>query len=191
MERAQPNQVTQLLLAWRDGDNDALEELTPMVYNELRRLAHHYLRDESSQRSLQTTELVHEAYLRLIGADISWEGRSHFFAIAARTMRRILVDLARRRRAAKRADGEQELPLLDIDLPAEVPTDLVALDDALQDLSKVDPRKSQIVELRFFGGLTIQETSRVMEISAATVERDFKLAKAWLNRHIWNESGAG
>ena len=176
--------VTQLLLAWREGDSEALEQLTPMVYDELRRLARHYLRDERSNRSLQTTELVHEAYLRLVGADVSWEGRSHFFAIAANTMRRILVDMARRRRADKRAGSSQELPLLEIDLPTQDRPDLVALDDALKDLARVDERKSQIVELRFFGGLTIAETAEVIGLSHATVERDFKLARAWLNRQV-------
>lgn len=180
--------VTQLLLAWREGDTDALDQLTPMVYDELRRLARHYLRDERSNRSLQTTELVHEAYLRLVGVDVSWEGRSHFFAIAANTMRRILVDMARRRRADKRAGSSQALPLLEIDLPTQERPDLVALDDALKDLARVDERKSQIVELRFFGGLTIAETAKVMGLSHATVERDFKLARAWLNRQVASEA---
>ncbi len=178
--------VTQLLLDWRDGDATALDRLTPIVYEELRRLARHYMRRERANDVLQTTALVHEAYMRLVGEDVQWQGRDHFFAIAAGVMRRILVDYARRRRAEKRGGDANPLSLdeaRDAADPAwkiEPDLELMALDDALTRLAGFDERKSHIVELRFFGGLTIDETAHVLGVSHATVERDFKMAKAWL-----------
>ena len=180
--------VTQLLLEWRNGDPQALDKLTPIVYDELRRLAHHYMRHERSDHVLQTTALVHEAYLRLVGEDVEWQGREHFFAIAAGLMRRILVDYARRRRAKKRGGGVEKLSLEEAAQAADPAwtiapdTELLALDIALERLAAFDPRKSRIVELRFFGGLTIEEAGRVLGISHATVERDLKMAKAWLSQ---------
>lgn len=187
---SQPDQsgVTRLLVQWRDGNADALDELTPIVYQELRHLARHYMRDEGAPGVLQTTALVHEAYLRLVGLDVSWEGRRHFFAIAARTMRQVLVDFARSRKAAKRGGGDIPLSLDEGKIPLERSDQLVALDDALGALALFDERKSQVVELRFFGGLTIAETSDVIGVSHATIERDLKMAKAWLYRQMSGEA---
>lgn len=179
--------VTRLLVQWRDGNDDALDELTPIVYQELRQLARHYMQDEGSPGVLQTTALVHEAYLRLVGLDVNWEGRRHFFAVAARTMRQVLVDFARSRKAAKRGGGDTPLSLDEGKIPLERSDQLVALDDSLAALATFDERKSQIVELRFFGGLTIAETSEVIGVSHATVERDLKMAKAWLYRQMNGE----
>ena len=181
----EPEGVTRLLVEWRNGDPEALDRLTPIVYDELRRLARRYMRREARSDVLQTTALVHEAYLRLVGEDVAWEGRSHFFAVAAKLMRRILVDFARRRQAQKRGKGEV-LSLEEVErrLPGihDGPdVELLALDAALRRLAEFDDRKSRILELRFFGGLTIEETGRALQISHATVERDFRLAKAWLS----------
>lgn len=172
--------VTRLLLAWRDGDAAALEQLTPIVYEQLRRLAHRHMRRERVGHVLQTTALVHEAYLRLVGLDVEWQGRNHFFALASRMMRRVLVDFARRRQTDKRG-GELVETTLEVDqLAVHRSEDLIALDDALRSLEALDPRKGQVVELRYFGGLTIPETAAALGISHATVERDLKLARAWL-----------
>ncbi len=176
-------EVTRLLLRWRDGDAGAMDLLMPLVYRELRKLAHSMMRREQVPDLLQTTALVHEAYLRLVGESVNWEGRQHFYAAV---MRRILVDFARRRRAKKRDGGE----LVGLEVAAEESAadrqaaDYLALDKALGELASFDPRKSRVLELRFFAGLTIAETADVMQISAATVERDYKLAKAWLGRAI-------
>ena len=180
------NDVTQLLLAWRGGDKAAFDRLLPLIYGELRRLAHHYMAGERRDHVLQTTALVHEAYVRMIGLERDWEGRRHFFAVAAQTMRRVLVDLARRREADKRGAGAVFVPLGDGDDPAapERSADLLLLDDALAALESVDLRKAQVVELRFFGGLTIEETAEVLSLSHATVERDLKLARAWLRKEM-------
>ncbi|HBL31011.1 MAG TPA: RNA polymerase subunit sigma-70 [Acidobacteria bacterium] len=177
--------VTQLLLAWRGGDKAAFDRLLPLVYDELRRLAHHYMLDERRGHLLQTTALVHEAYVRMVGLERDWEGRRHFFAAAAQVMRRVLVDLARRREAGKRGSSLL-VPLEDGIEPAapERTADLIRLDDALAALEQVDPRKAQVVELRFFGGLTIDETVEVLGLSHATVERDLKLARAWLRKEM-------
>lgn len=178
--------VTELLLQWREGNPEALDDLTPIVYSELHRLAHRYMRKHAGQDLLQTTALVHEAYLRLVGEDIHWQGRDHFFAVASTIMRRILVDFARRRFAAKRGGGDVELPLDEaLDTPVadaeERPLlDLLALDRALHELAEKDARKARILELRYFAGMTIQETAHVLDLSHATVERDMRLAKAWL-----------
>ncbi len=177
--------VTQLLLEWRSGDQEALDKLTPIVYQELRQLAHSYMRNERSDHALQSTALVHEAYIRLVGMDMSWEGRGHFFAVAAQLMRRILVDFARQRSAAKRGGDQEKISLDDVEQMAPEPAaELVALDDALKSLASFDPRKSRIVELRFFAGMTIGETAEVLGVSHATVERDLKMAKAWLSQEM-------
>ncbi|MEM7582959.1 MAG: sigma-70 family RNA polymerase sigma factor [Acidobacteriota bacterium] len=190
----QPNEstslgVTELLVQWREGHAGALDELTPLVYAELHRLAHRYMRKSGSQDLLQTTALVHEAYLRLVGEPVDWQGRDHFFAFASTVMRRILVDFARRHFALKRGAGDEKLSLdealdaapMDEDRSA---LELLALDRALHQLAEHDPRKARTLELRFFAGMTIAETARVMELSHATVEREMKLAKSWLARAL-------
>jgi RNA polymerase sigma factor (TIGR02999 family) len=175
-------QVTQLLLAWSQGEDTALKQLTPLVYEELRRLAHRYMGAERAAHTLQTTALVNEAYLRLIdGRRVNWQDRAHFFAVSARLMRRILVDWARSRAAKKRGGQPQQVTLDEALLVSRGHgEDLVALDEALQKLSEVDARKSQVVEMRFFGGLSVQETAAVLRVSPDTVLRDWRLAKLWL-----------
>ena len=181
-----PQQVTQLLVEWSNGDQDALEQLTPLVYGELRRLASRYLRKERSDHTLQPTALVHEAYIRLIDQrSVRWQNRAHFFGVAAQMIRRILVDHARGRHAAKRGAMAPKLSLDEaIALPDRKEFDLVALDDALNSLAKIDSQQARIVELRFFTGLTVEETAEVLGISPATVKRDWVTAKAWLYRDI-------
>lgn len=177
--------VTRLLHAWREGDSQALDRLTPMVYQELRRLAHHHMRGERAGHMLQTTALVHEAYLRLINLELGFQDRVHFFAVSARLMRRVLVDLARERQAAKRGGSAVVLPLEEELVPAVGSgSDILAIDLALEELAEFDARKARVVELRLFGGLTIDETAEVLEVSHATVERDLKMAKAWLARQL-------
>ena len=178
--------VTRLLLAWRQGDQAALEKLIPLVYEDLRRLAHRQLWGERRNRSLQTTELVHETYVRLVDSGkVQWQNRAHFLGVAAQLMRRILVDAARSRRALKRG-GEHQRVSLDEGLTiAETPNiDLIALDDALNAFSFVDQRRSRVVELRFFGGLSVEETAEVLDVSPETVMRDWKVAKAWLLKEM-------
>jgi RNA polymerase sigma-70 factor, ECF subfamily len=184
--------VTQLLLAWRAGDDDALARLTPLVHQELQRIARRCLRGERLGRSLQATALVHEAYLRLIDVQqVNWQHRAHFLATAARLMRRILVDAARTRRAQKRGGDAVIVSLSDdVLLPCTKGHDLVALDDALEELARVDPRRARVVELRFFGGLSVAETAAVLSLSAETIMRDWKLARAWLRRQL-REAGPG
>jgi RNA polymerase sigma-70 factor, ECF subfamily len=182
----EPQEVTRLLLAWNDGDEGALEKLVPQVYQELRRLAKRQMRGEHPDHTLQTTALINEAYLRLVDLrNIQWQNRAHFFALCARLMRRILVDFARSRHYAKRGGGAQPISLEEslVVSPAQS-TDLVAVDDALKALAKVDARKAQVVELRFFGGLTVEETAEVLKVSPETVQRDWKMAKAWLLREL-------
>jgi RNA polymerase sigma factor (TIGR02999 family) len=178
--------ITQLLIQWRNGDQAALNELLPQVYGELRRLANYYLRQERPGHTLQATALVHEAYLRLVDAkEIDWQNRAHFFGIAAVRMRHILVEYARSRQAAKRGGGEYRLSVSEADERAEEPdVNLLALDDALQRLEALDPQKARIVELRYFGGLTIEQTAEVLNISPATVKRDWSMARAWLRTEI-------
>jgi RNA polymerase sigma factor (TIGR02999 family) len=183
--------VTALLCAWSGGDERALDRLAPLVYTELRRLARRYTARERPGRALQTTELVHEAYIRLLDVQrISWRDRAHFYAVSARFMRRILVDFARSHHRLKRQGGSTEIPLDDAILdrtPAfssEPAAPIVALEEALQALTKIDARKGQVVELRFFGGLTAEETAAVLNVSAETVLRDWKLAKAWMFREL-------
>jgi len=173
--------ISELLARWQAGDEDAFRALVPQVYNELRRLAHHYLQKERPDHTLQSTALVHEAYARLAKQEqVRFENRAHFFAVAAQLMRQILVEYARRRRAAKR-DGGYKVTLEGAASLLEKPTvDLMALDDALNGLTRLDPQQSRIVELRFFGGLTIEETAQALKISPATVKRDWTSARVWL-----------
>jgi RNA polymerase sigma factor (TIGR02999 family) len=181
-----PADPTALLLAWNRGEPDALDALLPLVYEELRRLAGRYMKQEREGHSLQTTALVNEAYLRLIEVKkVRWQNRAHFFAIAARLMRRILVDAARSRMSHKRGGGAPALSLDEaLIIPSEPSHDFVALDDALRALAAVDPRKSQVVEMRFFGGLTLEETAEALSVSRDTVMRDWKMAKLWLLREL-------
>jgi len=174
--------TTQLLRAWARGDSKALEELTPRVYRELRRIAARLLQNERPGYSLQSVDLVHEAYVRLVKArDLDWQHRAHFFAVAATVMRRILLDRARRKAADKRGGKVQPLDLTkSLDVAQAKARELVALDDALNALAEVDPRKSRIVELRFFGGLSVKETAEVVKVSSDTVMREWKIARAWL-----------
>ncbi len=178
-------QVTATLQAWKKGDPEAAERLMPLVYDELHRMAARYLGGERRGHTLQTTDLVHEAYLRLVDQrTVDWRERGHFFAIAARTMRRVLLDHARRHLAAKR-DGGHRLPLIStLDLVIDKPPELIALDEALKDLAELDAEKAQMVELRFFGGLTIEETAAALGSSTATVTRQWRTARAWLYHHL-------
>jgi RNA polymerase sigma factor (TIGR02999 family) len=178
--------VTRLLVRWSEGDKAALEELMPLVYNELRRLANYYLQRERKDHTLQSTALVHEAFLRLIDQrEVRWQNRAHFFGVASQMIRRILVDHARAHQTAKRGGGAYTLALDDA-LGAEQKRDLdvVALDDALNSLADLDPQQARIVELRFFTGLTIEETAEAVGVSPATVKRDWNTAKAWLFREL-------
>jgi RNA polymerase sigma factor (TIGR02999 family) len=179
-------EVSALLLAWSQGDQTALEKLTPLVYQELRRLARGYMGHERAGHTLQTTALVHEAYLRLVDSSrVRWQNRAHFFAVSAQLMRRILVDFARARQYQKRGGEAVRVSLAEAFEVAEgQEADLVALDDALHSLAAVDPRKSRVVELRFFGGLSVEETAEVLQVSPDTVMRDWRLAKLWLLREI-------
>jgi RNA polymerase sigma factor (TIGR02999 family) len=180
-----PQDVTQLLLAWNQGDQAALDQLMPIVYDELHRLAQHYMRLERSGHTLQTTALIHEAYLQLVDQQVPWQGRAHFFGIAARLMRQILMQHARARQAEKRGGDQVPVTLTEAqDVAHERASELVALDDALMSLAAMDPQQGRIVELRYFGGLTIEETAEVMGLSHATIEREWSLARAWLLREL-------
>jgi len=179
-------EITQLLLAWNEGDAQALDRLMPLVQCELHRLAHRYMAGERSGHPLQTTALVNEAYLRLIDSSrVRWQNRAHFFAVSAQLMRRILVDVARARKKLKRGGDSIQVPLDEAMAISRQPApDLVALDEALTTLAAFDARKSKVVELRFFGGLTVDETAEVLNVSAMTVARDWGLAKSWLLREL-------
>ena len=180
-----PREITQLLLEWSKGDRNALDRLMPLVYEELHQLARRYMATEPPGHTLQTTALIHEAYLRLIDQKEAPQNRTHFFAIAAQAMRRVLVDHARSRDAAKRGGGAPKVCLEGAVLPSEEQAEeLVALDHALRALEAVDPRKSRVVELRYFGGLSVEETAEVLEVAPVTVMRDWKLAKAWILREL-------
>jgi RNA polymerase sigma factor (TIGR02999 family) len=185
--------VTGLLRAWCAGDQGALEKLTPLVYQELHQRARRYMANERPGHTLQTTALVNEVYLRLVGApQQNWANRSHFYAVCAQLMRRILVDFARSRNSRKRGAGEWHLPLDEaLNVCNESPAQIVAVDEALKNLAQVDARKSRVVELRFFGGLSVDETSQVMKISPETVMRDWKTAKVWLLREISGSKYSG
>ena len=180
-----PHEITQLLLAWNNGDKAVLDRIVPLVHAELRRLARHYMRRERAGHTLQTTALINEAYIRLIDSpQVTWQNRAHFFGIAARLMRRILVDFARERNFKKRAGGHQvSFDGAMLFSPAQN-TDVVALDEALNALAIVDERKAQVVELRHFGGLTEKEIAAVLSVSGETVRRDWRLAKSWLLRRL-------
>jgi RNA polymerase sigma-70 factor (ECF subfamily) len=190
---ASRNSVTEMLLAWREGDEAARDELMTLVYQELHRLAHHYMKRESPGHTLQTSALVNEAYVRLIDQNnVQWQNRAHFYGIAAKMMRRILVDYARNRRYAKRGGGAQKVSLNEaLIVSDERSEEVVGVHEALERLAAFDPRKSQIVELRFFGGLSIEETADVLDVSPGTVMRDWTLAKAWLRRDMSNNSSTG
>ena len=186
MPKPSSEDITQLLLEWRDGNQEALDELMPVVYEELRRQAHRYLQQEQKVHSLQTTALINEVYLRLLDCSrVSWQSRAHFFAITARMMRRILVDYARSHDSRKRGGGLETIAL-DQDRVSAIARDpdLLALDDALDTLASKDERKSRVVELRFFGGLSIEETAEVLGVCRDTVVRDWKFAKAWLAQEM-------
>lgn len=186
MRKPSEEDITGLLIAWGGGDRSALDRLMPLVYEELRRLAHRQMRRERPGDTFQTTALVNEAYLRLVDYErVRAHDRAHFLSIAAQAMRRILIERARERLADKRGSGAQKVSLADAgDVPDRRAIDLLALDEALDGLTKIDPRKSQIVELRYFGGLTIEETADVLGVSTPTVERDWRTARIWLLREI-------
>jgi len=177
-----PKEVTQLLIAWSNGEEEALEKLVPLIYDELRRIARRYMKREPAGHTLQTTALVNEAYLRLIEQKgMKWQNRAHFFAISAQLMRRILVSMARARHADKRGGEARQVSLDEaLVISEERAAELVALDEAMNELAALDPRRSRVVELRYFGGLSIEETAEVLNISPETVMRDWKRAKAWL-----------
>ena len=185
---SQPD-VTGLLLQWQHGDRDALNRLTPLVYDELRRMAHHYVRRERHGHTLHTTALVNEAYLRLINQQkMDWQSRAHFFAVVAEVMRHTLIDYARRRHYAKRGGAAQQVSLEEAEAMTEVrAAELIALDEALEKLRKLDPRKSRVVELRYFGGLSLEETADALGLSIMTVRRDWRAAKAWLYKAVMGD----
>lgn len=186
MTTVSPKEVTQLLADWSHGDQSALDRLMPLVYDELRRLAHRHMARERGQHTLQTTALVNEAYLRLVEQkDVHWQNRAHFFAIAAQMMRRILIDYARKRGYAKRGGGAPHVPLDEAAvLSEERAANLIALDDALNSLAALDPQQCRVVELRFFGGLTVEETAAVLGLSVDKVKREWSTAKAWLAKQM-------
>jgi RNA polymerase sigma factor (TIGR02999 family) len=190
MELGQVSETTQLLHAWANGDPAALDQLAPRVHSELRRIAGHFMQNERAGHTLQTTALVHEAYLRLIDVTkMDWRHRAHFFAVSATVMRHILLDHARRRRAGKRGGGAPRVNLDEIpDLSSRRAAELIALDDALTALARVDPRKARVIEMRFFVGLSVEETAEVLKVSSDTVMRDWKLARAWLLRELQRRS---
>jgi len=195
MSTGGPEEITRLLKAWGGGDPDALNRLTPLVYSELRRAARRYMRRERAGNTLQTTALINEAYLRLVDAqNAGWQDRAHFFAVSAQFMRRILVDAARARGSAKRgglavrADHSTAINLDEIPAAGRS-AELVALDDALNALAQIDPRKARVIELRFFGGLSVEETARVVGVSPQSVLRDWKLARVWLKREMRQNAG--
>src|SRR2546427_4266302 len=185
-----PHAVTQLLIDWGNGNRSALDKLMPLVDRELHRLAHHYMRRENPGHTLQTTALVNEAYLKLIDQKhVHWKNRAHFFALSAQLMRRILVDHARKRKYAKRGGEAQQVAFDEAMIVSREPgADLIALDDALEKLAAIDPRKSKVVELRFFGGLSVEETAEALRVSPLTVKRDWSMAKAWLYNSLNNET---
>lgn len=205
MSEASPKQITRILKEWTAGDSSALERLAPLVVGELRRLARYYMVGERNPVTLETAVLVNEAYLRLVDVKhVEWRDRAHFFGMSATLMRQILVDFARRRRSQKRGGEYLRIPVQDLgELAGSERTDLIELDDALQTLAVLDERQSRIVELRFFGGLTVEQTAEVLGVSPGTVRRDWRLARAWLFRELasnpatgrsqsgFNESGKG
>jgi len=189
MQTPSPKEITRLLVAWGDGDQSALDKLVPLVQSELHRLAHHYMGRERPDHTLQTSALVNEAYIRLIDwKNVRWQNRAHFFGVSAQLMRRILVDFARERHYLKRGGGALQVSMSEAAAFAmDKEADLVALDEALVELSEMDRRKAQVVELRFFGGLSVKEVAEVLKISEETVMRDWRLAKVWLLRQLGRE----
>ncbi len=185
-----PKNVTQLLLAWSDGDQAALDQLVPLVYDELRRLARRYMARENPGHTLQTTALVNEAYMRLVDwKNVHWQNRAHFFGVSAQLMRRLLVDFARARHQIKRAGEAQRVSFEDaLAVSVDRSADIIALDDALKTLATLNPRQAQVVEMRFFGGLSEDEIAEVLKVSTKTVKRDWQMAKAWLYREL-NRTG--
>lgn len=182
-------EVTQLLLDWGQGDQSALDKLMPLVYGELRKMARQYLNKERPGHTLQTTDLIHETYIKLVDQRrVHWQNKAHFFGVSAQLMRRILVDRARRKKRAKRGGGALVLSLDERVLVSKPPLDLVAFDEALKRLSAIDPRKAQVVELRFFGGLSVDEAAEFLKVSNVTIMRESKMAKAWLHRALSDES---
>ncbi|HET7286363.1 MAG TPA: sigma-70 family RNA polymerase sigma factor [Pyrinomonadaceae bacterium] len=179
------SEVTQLLHEWRNGNPAAIDQLAPLVYDDLRRLARQYLRRERPDHTLQPTALVNEACIRLLGIKIFWKDRAHFFAVTARLMRRLLVDHARARQRAKRDEGSARIPIEEVrDVAVKSRVDLVALDQALTEFATFDPRKVEIIELHFFGGLTNEEVAETLGVSRATIQRELRIAKAWLKRQM-------
>src|ERR1700688_1412145 len=193
MSASSSHQVTQLLRAWCAGQETALDELMPLVYEELHRAARRYMSLENSGNTLQTTALINEVYLRLVDfPEITWQGRAHFFAVCATLMRRILIDMARSRRAQKRGGGAEDVEFDEtLFAPEEISSELLALDEAMKRLALVEERKSQVVELRFFGGLSVEESAEVLKVSRETVKRDWRLAKVWLFRELSAENRNG
>ena len=189
MQTRSPQRITELLVAWSGGDESALEQLAPLVHSELHRLAHQYMARERPGHTLQTSALVNEAYMRLIEwKNVRWQNRAHFFAVSAQLMRRILVDFARERRYLKRGGAAFRVSLNEAsDLALQHDADLVALDEALTSLAEVDKRKCEVVEMRFFGGLSVKEVAEVLKVSEETVTRDWRLAKVWLLRELSSE----
>ena len=185
------SQVTELLVRWRGGDRGALDSLLPLVYDELRRIARHYLQGERPGHTLQSTALVNEAYVRMVAQDFpQWQNRAHFFAVAAQLMRQILVDHARAHRASKRGGNVYKVSLDEAEgQPQATDLDIIALDDALRNLADMDPQQSKVVELKFFAGLSIEDTAEVLGISPSTVKRDWITARAWLYRELDRSSG--
>jgi len=190
MKMLAADNLTGLLLEWREGDKAALDRLMPLVYDELRRIAHRYVQHERDGHTLQTSALVNEAYLRFAGQEkVDWQNRSHFFAVTAQVMRHILIDHARRRRFVKHGGDARQVPIQDAAaMSLQRADELIALEEALDELAKLDRRKSQVVELRYFGGLSLEETAEVLQISLMTVRRDWRAAKAWLYRRMKNDS---
>ena len=185
-----PEDITQLLVAWREGDERACDALAPLIYQELRRIAHRHMRGEQPDHTLQTTALANEAWVRLVDLDrVQWQDRAHFFAMASRMMRRILVDAARSRRAGKRGGGAIQVTLDPEMNLGMVDAQVVALDEALSALEQLDPRKCQVVELRFFGGLSVEEAAEALSVSPATIARDWTFARTWLKRELTGGRG--
>ncbi len=193
MTTLSPRDVTGLLLEWQQGDAAALDKLTPLIYDELRRMAHRYVNRERNGHTLQTTELVNEAYARLLGRSegnqkIRWQNRSHFFGVTAKIMRHILIDHARRRHYAKHGGDARQVSLENAAVMShQRAAELVALDEALDELAKLDPRKSRVVELRYFGGLSLEETAETLAVSLMTVRRDWRAARAWLYKEVMSD----
>jgi len=185
MKTLTSDNLTALLVEWREGDEAALNRLMPLVYDQLRRIAHRYVQRERDGHTLQTSALINEAYLRLADQEVAWQNRSHFFAVTARVMRHILIDHARRRRYAKHGGEARQVPIEEASaMSLERAAELIALEEALDELAKLDQRKSRVVELRYFGGLSLEETAEVLDISLMTVRRDWRAAKAWLYRQL-------